>query len=47
LAGDLLLPREVETIAQKLEGFPDCGGTLRPLGEDVSEVMDTFLVLSR
>src|SRR6202167_2281365 len=29
------LPREIETIAPKQESCPDCGGTLRPLGEDV------------
>jgi transposase len=34
------LPREVETIAPKQEVCPDCGGTLRPLGEDVSEVLE-------
>jgi transposase len=34
------LPREIETIAPKQESCPDCGGTLRPLGEDVSEVLE-------
>jgi transposase len=34
------LPREVETIAPKQEACPDCGGKLRPLGEDVSEVLE-------
>jgi len=34
------LPREVETITPKQEACPDCGGTLRPLGEDVSEVLE-------
>jgi transposase len=34
------LPREVETLAPKQESCPDCGGTLRPLGEDVSEVLE-------
>ena len=34
------LPRETETIAPKQEACPDCGGTLRPLGEDVSEVLE-------
>ena len=34
------LPREVETIAPQHESCPDCGGTLRPLGEDVSEVLE-------
>jgi transposase len=34
------LPREVETIAPKHAACPDCGGKLRPLGEDVSEVLE-------
>jgi transposase len=34
------LPREVETIAPKQEACPDCGGKLRLLGEDVSEVLE-------
>jgi transposase len=34
------LPRETETIAPKQEACPDCGGTLRLLGEDVSEVLE-------
>ncbi len=34
------LPREVETIAPKQESCPDCGGTLRLLGEDISEVLE-------
>ena len=34
------LPREVETIAPRHESCPGCGGTLRPLGEDVSEVLE-------
>ncbi len=34
------LPREVETIAPKQEACPDCGGKLRPLGEDVSEMLE-------
>ena len=34
------LPREVETIAPKQEACPGCGGKLRPLGEDVSEVLE-------
>jgi transposase len=34
------LPREVETLAPKQEACPDCGGKLRPLGEDVSEVLE-------
>ena len=34
------LPREVETIAPKLEACPDCGGRLRLLGEDVAETLE-------
>jgi transposase len=34
------LPRETETIAPKHEACPDCGGTLRHLGEDVSETLE-------
>jgi transposase len=34
------LPREIETIAPQREACPDCGGTLRVLGEDVSEVLE-------
>jgi transposase len=34
------LPREIETIAPRQDACPDCGGTLRPLGEDVSEVLE-------
>ena len=34
------LPREIETIAPKQEACPDCGGNLRTLGEDVSEVLE-------
>ncbi len=34
------LPRETEPIAPKQESCPDCGGTLRPLGEDVSEILE-------
>lgn len=34
------LPREIETIAPRQQDCPDCGGTLRPLGEDVSEVLE-------
>src|SRR5580693_977610 len=34
------LPREIETIAPKQEACPDCGGKLRTLGEDVSEVLE-------
>src|ERR1700722_1236387 len=34
------LPREVETIAPKQKACPGCGGTLRHLGEDVSETLE-------
>jgi len=34
------LPREIETIAPAQEKCPDCGGQLRPFGEDVSEVLE-------
>jgi transposase len=34
------LPRETETIAPKQQACPDCGGSLRLLGEDVSEVLE-------
>ena len=34
------LPRQTETIAPEHEACPDCGGKLRPLGEDVSEVLE-------
>jgi transposase len=34
------LPRETETIEPKQQACPDCGGTLRRLGEDVSEVLE-------
>jgi transposase len=34
------LPRETETLAPKQEACPDCGGKLRPLGEDVSEMLE-------
>jgi transposase len=34
------LPREVETIAPKQAACPGCGGTLRHLGEDVSETLE-------
>src|SRR5208282_1976262 len=43
------LPREVRTHLPKQEACPDCGGELRKLGEDVSEVLERipsrFLVL--
>jgi transposase len=34
------LPRETETIAPEQQCCPDCGGTLRLLGEDVSETLE-------
>jgi transposase len=34
------LPRETQTIAPEPETCPDCGGTLRRLGEDVSETLE-------
>src|SRR5579863_8335135 len=34
------LARETETIAPAEEACPDCGGTLRRLGEDVSETLE-------
>jgi transposase len=34
------LPRETEIIAPRDEACPDYGGTLRPLGEDVSETLE-------
>jgi transposase len=34
------LPRETETIEPPQEACPDCGGTLRRLGEDVSETLE-------
>src|SRR6202789_3390974 len=34
------LPREIETIAPAQEACPDCGGTLRGLGEDVTETLE-------
>lgn len=34
------LPRETETIEPGQEACPDCGGTLRRLGEDVSETLE-------
>ena len=35
------LPRETVTHSPKQEACPDCGGKLRPLGEDVAETLDT------
>ena len=34
------LPREIRTHLPKQEACPDCGGALRKLGEDVSEVLE-------
>jgi len=34
------LPRESKTYAPKHESCPDCGGKLRMLGEDVSEILE-------
>jgi transposase len=43
------LPREVRTHSPKQEACPDCGGELRKLGEDASEVLERipahFLVI--
>ena len=34
------LPREVRKILPKQTACPDCGGELKPLGEDVSEILE-------
>ena len=34
------LPRETQTIAPPRAGCPDCGGELKHLGEDVSEMLE-------
>ncbi len=34
------LPREVRTYLSKQEACPDCGGKLKPLGEEVSEILE-------
>jgi transposase len=34
------LPREIETLPPKATVCPDCGGTLKHLGEDVSEMLE-------
>jgi transposase len=43
------LPREVRTHLPKQESCPDCGGELRKLGEDVSEMLEripeSFIVI--
>src|SRR5215472_13182410 len=37
------LPRETHKILPKQEACPDCGGALKPLGEDVSEILERVL----
>jgi hypothetical protein len=34
------LPRETRTIAPREDACPDCGGELKPLGEDVCETLE-------
>lgn len=34
------LPRETHKSSPKQEACPDCGGKLKPLGEDVSEMLE-------
>jgi transposase len=34
------LPREVEMHMPEHDACPECGGQLRPLGEDVSEMLE-------
>ena len=34
------LPREVRKILPKETACPDCGGEVKPLGEDVSEILE-------
>jgi transposase len=34
------LPREEEVIAPDAAACPDCGGSLKPLGEDVTEILE-------
>jgi transposase len=34
------LPRETRKILPKQEACPDCGGVLKPLGEDISEMLE-------
>ncbi len=34
------LPRETHKILPKQKACPDCGGALKPLGEDVSEILE-------
>src|SRR2546430_14306878 len=33
------LPRETHKVLPKQEACPDCGGALKPLGEDVLEIL--------
>jgi transposase len=37
------LPRETQKILPKQEACPNCGGALKPLGEDVSEILERVL----
>jgi len=41
------LPREVRKILPKEEACPDCGGKLKSLGEDVSEILEYIPALFR
>jgi hypothetical protein len=41
------LPREVRTHLPKQQACPDCGGELRKLGEDVSEVLELHYGIRR
>src|SRR2546423_9741681 len=34
------LPRETHKVLPKQEACPDCGGALKPLGEDASEILE-------
>jgi transposase len=34
------LPRETRKVLPKQEACPDCGGELKPFGEDVSEMLE-------
>ena len=34
------LPRETQTLAPETDACPTCGGHLKPLGEDVSEILE-------
>jgi len=37
------LPRETYKILPREQACPDCGGTLKPLGEDISEILERVL----